>query len=174
MKGRITGAGAVLAIGLALVTVAPASARVKGNESFRGMVVASGESGRRTVVSTLIVFKGVFTGAGRIVEVASRPSDPANVLRDDLVFPEGRMHLVSTAKSFKPSVNPKTCAVRVRSRQTGRIEGGTGKFRHAAGSFVGTLDGRGVAARKPDGTCSQQGALLLEIALVAARGTLSF
>jgi hypothetical protein len=36
MKGHITAAGALLAIGLPLATATPASARVRGNESFRG------------------------------------------------------------------------------------------------------------------------------------------
>jgi hypothetical protein len=81
------------------------------------------------------------------------------------------MHLVITNKSFTPSVNPQTCAVKVRIRQTQRIQGGTGAFRHAAGSFAGTLRGRGVAARNPDGTCSEQMAQLLEVAVFSMRGT---
>jgi hypothetical protein len=174
MRWQIAGTGAVLAIALTLAPAAPASARTKGHESYRGVIVASGESGTRSVVGTLIAFKGVFTGAGRLVEVASRPSDPANVLRDDLIFPGGKMHLVSTVKSFKTSVDPRTCAARIRVRQTGRIRGGTGKFRHASGRFVGRLEGWGVTPRNPDGTCSQQGESILEVAIVSGRGTLSF
>lgn len=84
------------------------------------------------------------------------------------------MHLISTVKSVKPLVDPKTCAARTRVRQAARIRGGTGKFRHAAGRFVGSLDGWGVASRNPDGTCSQQGEPILEVAIVSGRGTLSF
>ena len=164
----------VLAGGLTLATsVSPAAPRVSGKESFRGVLVASGESGARTVISSLIVFKGVFTGAGTIVEVPNRPGDSDNVSRDDLVFPQGKMHLVSTNKSFKVTVNPKTCAVKVRIRQTGKITGGTGKFRHARGTGTGGVRGRGVAPRNPDGSCSQQGALILEVDLVFSHGTLS-
>jgi len=176
MKRQIAGAlGLVLAVGLTLAaSVAPAASRATGKESFSGVIVASGESGTRTVVTSLIALEGVFTGAGRIVEVPNHPGDPANVSRDDLVFPTGKMHLISTNKSFTVSVNPKTCAVRVLIRQTGRIRGGTGKFRHASGTGVGSVRGRGVAFRDPDGTCKQQGALLLEVDLVFSHGTLSF
>ena len=169
-----TAVGTLLAIGLTLAaTVAPATARTTGKQSFRGVIVASGESGTRTVVSTVIVARGVFTGDGRVVEVANRPGDPDNVSRDNLVFPRGTMRLVTSNKSFKASVNPQTCANKVRIRQTQRIQGGTGAFRHAAGSFTGTLRGRGVTARNPDGTCSQQMAQLLEVAVFSMRGTLS-
>jgi hypothetical protein len=139
MRGAVTAALATLvAIGLTLVAiVAPAGARTTGKQSFRGVIVASGESGTRTVVSTLIVARGVLTADGRVVEVANRPGDPDNVSRDDLVFPQGRMHLVTTNKSFTPSVNPQTCANKVRIRQTQRILGGTGAFRQATGSFAG-------------------------------------
>ena len=174
MRWQITGSAAIVAIALTLTSVAPASGQTKGHESYRGVIVASSESGTRTVVGTLIAFKGVFRSVGRLVEVASRASDPANVLRDDLIFPGGKMHLVSTVKSFKTLVDPKTCAARIRVRQTGRIRGGTGKFRHAAGRFVGSLDGWGVTSRNPHGTCSQQGESILEVALVSGRGTLSF
>jgi hypothetical protein len=175
MRREVTAAlGTLLAIALTLVaTGAPAAARATGKQSFRGVIVASGESGTRTVVGTLIVARGVFAGDGRVVEVPNRPGDPDNVSRDNLVFGRGTMHLVTTNKSFTPSVNPQTCANRVRIRQTQKIQGGTGAFRHATGSFTGTLRGRGVAARNPDGTCSQQMAQLLEVAIFSMRGTLS-
>jgi hypothetical protein len=175
MRRQVTAAlGALVAIGLTLAaTVAAAPARTTGKESFRGVIVASGESGRRTVVSTVIVARGVFTGDGRVVEVPNRPGDPDNVSRDNLVFPQGTMHLVTTNKSITPSVNSQTCAVKVLIRQTQSIRGGTGAFRHAAGSFAGTLRGRGVAARNPDGSCSQQMAQLIEVAVFSMRGTLS-
>ena len=80
MRRHVTAIGPLLAIGLTLiVTVTPVTARTTGNQSFRGVIVASGESGTRSVVSTLIVATGVFTGGGRIVEVANRPGDPDNL-----------------------------------------------------------------------------------------------
>jgi len=165
---------ALLAIGLTLTAaVAPAAARPAGKQSFRGVIVASGESGTRTVVSTLVAAKGVVSGAGRLVEVANRPGDPDNVSRDDLIFRRGRMHLVTTTRSFIPSIDRQTCVVRVRIRQTQKIRGGTGAFRQAAGSFAGTIRGRGVAARDADGTCSQKLPALLEVDVFALHGTLS-
>jgi hypothetical protein len=47
------------------------------------------------VASSIIVFRGVFNGVGRIVEVPNRPGDPDTVSRDNLVFPGGTMHLRS-------------------------------------------------------------------------------
>src|SRR4051794_1022222 len=87
--------GTVVVVGLTLAAlVAPAAARTTGRESFRGIIVVSGESGTRTVVSTMFFAGGVFDGVGRVVEVQNSPGDPDNVVRDDLVFPQGRMHLV--------------------------------------------------------------------------------
>ena len=167
--------GTMLAIGvMSAISAAPAAARTTGKESFRGVLLASGESGTRVVFSTLLTAEGVFNGAGQIVEVANRPGDPDTVSRDDLVFRGGKMHLINTNKSFSASIKPATCAARITIRQTAVIRGGTGRFRHAAGRFVGAVHGRGVAPRNPDGTCSQQGALLLEIDAVSGKGTLSF
>jgi hypothetical protein len=167
--------GTALAVGLTLVAaVAPATAKTTGRESIRGVIVASGESGMRTVVSSLIVAQGRFTGSGRDVEVANRPGDPQNVTRDDLVFRGGRMHLRGTNKPPKISVNPQTCAIKVRANQTAKVQGGTGRFRHASGTFAGTLRAWGVGGRNPDGTCSQQADLLLETDVFSMRGTLSF
>jgi hypothetical protein len=167
--------GTMLAIGVtSAIAVPPVAARATGKESFRGILLASGESGTRVVFSTFLTAEGVFNGSGRIVEVANRPGDPDTVSRDDLVFPGGKMHLISTNKSSSVSVKPATCAVRIRIRQTAEVRGGTGRFRHAAGRFVGGVQARGVAPRNPDGTCSQQGALLLEVDAVSGRGTISF
>jgi hypothetical protein len=175
MRRELTAAlGILLASGLTLAaTVAPAGARTTGKQSFNGVIVASGESGTRTIISTLIVARGVFAGDGRVVEVANRPGDPDNVVRDNLVFPRGTMHLVTTNKSFTPSMNPQNCAAKTRIRQTMKIQGGTGAFSHAAGSFNGTIRGQGVAARNPDGTCSQQMDLLLEVSEFSMHGTLT-
>ena len=167
--------GTALGLGLALApSIAPAATRASGAETFNGVLVVSGESGGRSVVTSLIVGKGVFTGSGRIVEVPNRPSDPDSVSRDDLVFPGGKLHVVSTSKAPNMSLDPQTCALTFRIPQTAKIDGGTGRFRHAAGSFVSSVRGRGVAPRSPDGSCAAEGALLLEVDIVAARGTLSF
>jgi hypothetical protein len=54
-----------------------------------------------------------------------------------------------------------------------KIIGGTGRFRRATGTGTGTVRERGVTARKPDGTCSRDAALLVEVDVIASRGTLS-
>jgi hypothetical protein len=165
----------VLAVGLTLVaSVAPAAARTTGRESIRGTIVASAESGTRTVLSSLFVATGAFRGTGRDAEVANRPGDPENVSRDDLVFAGGRIHILNTNQPPTSSVNQQTCAVTARIKQTIKVQGGTGRFRHASGRFAGTLHGWGVAPRNPDGTCSQQAELLLEADVISMRGTLSF
>src|SRR5690348_10257741 len=86
MKRRLT--VALLAIGTAAAvwaTAAPAAA-ASGSESFHGLII-KGRTG--AVITSVVVAKGVFHGVGRIVETPSRPGDPANTNRDDLVFAGG-------------------------------------------------------------------------------------
>jgi hypothetical protein len=167
--------GPVLAIGLTLgASAAPTAARTTGRESIKGTIVATGAGATRTVVSSAIFATGAFTGAGRDVEVASRPGDPQNVSRDDLAFPRATIHIVNTSQPPMGSMNPQTCAGTVRIKQVTKVWGGTASFRHASGTFAGTLRGWGVAPRKPDGTCEQQAELLLEVDVISMRGTLSF
>jgi hypothetical protein len=125
---------AVVAVGpLPAALAGPAGARTTGRESFRGVIVAPSKSGRRTVVSSLLVARGIFTAVGRIVEVPNRPGDPDSVVRDDLVFASGRIDIRSTSGRVSMSLNPQTCAFTVRAQQTVRVQGGTGRFRHASG-----------------------------------------
>jgi hypothetical protein len=171
MRGAL---GVLLAVGMALAVSAPAAAATTGTETFKGVIVTSGVSGERVVVSSVVVAKGVFSGVGRIVEIENLPGDPDNVSRDDLVFAEGSMHLLSTAPDFSFSVNPRSCIVTVTLQQTSTVEGGTGLFADATGSAVATVTGRGLAARNPDGSCSLEQAALHEVDRIAASGTLSF
>ena len=98
MKSQVT--VALLAAGIALAvsaaTAVPAAAATSGSETVNGTLVTSGVSGTRTAISSVAVAMGVFRGVGRIVEIPSLPTDPPNVSRDDLVYPEGTMHLVNT------------------------------------------------------------------------------
>jgi hypothetical protein len=163
-----------LAVGALAVLSVPSAAAPGSKASFNGVLVASGESGSRVVVTSVIVFKGAFKGVGEIVEVENRPGDPENVLRDDLVFAGGAMHLRSvTGGVVSSSMDPSTCIFKGTLKQTGKVQGGTGKFRHTSGSFAGTVRARWVAARNPDGTCSQDKAPLLEVDIVAGHGRLS-
>jgi hypothetical protein len=176
MKRQVT--GALLAAGTALAisaaAAAPAGAATSGSETLKGTIVTSGVSGTRTVISSVVVAKGVFSGVGRIVEVPNLPGDPDNVSRDDLVFPGGSIHLVSTTLDFSFSVNPRSCTFSVMLQQTGTAEGGTGQFAAATGSSTGTVTGRGLAPRNPDGSCSFEQPALHEVDMIAASGTLSF
>src|SRR4051812_11928083 len=176
MRRQVSAASAAaLAVGLTFVaSVAPALARTSGSESIQGTIVASAESGNRTLLSSVFVATGAFTGTGHDVEVANRPGDPQNVTRDDLVFPRGRIHIRVTSRTPTMSANQKTCVGSVRIKQTIKVVGGTGRFRHASGRFAGALHGWGVSPRNPDGTCLQQAELLLEVDVISMRGTLSF
>ena len=167
--------GTVLSIGATAAFLAPpAGARTSGKATFRGQLIAINQNGSRHVVSSIATLRGVFTGIGTIVETPNRPGDPDNVVRDDLVFKGGKMHLRTTNQTPSFSGDPQTCAVKATIKQTARVQGGTGRFRNASGRFTSTVRGWGVAPRNPDGSCSQNAELLLEVDEVSARGTLSF
>jgi len=176
MKRQVT--GALLAAGTALAISAaaalPAAAATSGSETISGTIVTSGVSGTRTVLSSVVVAKGVFTGVGRIVEIPNLPTDPDNVSRDDLVFPGGSMHLVSTTVGASFSLNPHNCLFRLTLQQTGEIAGGTGQFAAATGRSTGTVSGQGLLPRNPDGSCAFTQPALHEEDMIAASGTLSF
>ena len=177
MKSKVTGvllaAGAALAISAA--TAVPAAAATSGSETVTGTLVTSGVSGTRTAISSVLVAKGVFRGVGRLVEIPNLPTDPDNVSRDDLVYPEGTMHLVSTTVGISAfSLNPHNCLFKVTLQQTSEITGGTGLFAHASGDFTGTVSGQGLGARDPDGSCSFTRPSLHEVDMIAFSGTLSF
>ena len=173
------GVGAVIS-GLAIVgvvmfgVVAPVGATASGRERFDGFLLASATAGQRQVRASGVVASGVFNGHGRIVEVDSQPGDPDNVLRDDLVFADGVMHLVSVGLDFSFDVDPRTCSATFLAHQTGTVEGGTRRFAHASGQFTGTVNGHGLVGRLPDGTCDVNQGPLVELDVVAASGTLSF
>jgi hypothetical protein len=153
---------------------APAGARTSGKASFRGQLIAINQNGSRHVVSSIATIKGVFTGIGTVVEIPNRPGDPDNVVRDDLVFKGGKMHLRTTDQTPEFSGDPQTCAVKATIKQTARVQGGTGRFRNASGRFRSMVRAWGVAGRNPDGTCNMDADLLIDADLISATGTLSF
>ena len=164
-----------IALATAAATAAPAGAANSGNQKFKGAIVTSGVSGTRTVITTVVIAKGAFSGVGRVVEVENQPGDDDRVTRDDLVFARGSMHLKSTALGDpRPSVNPRSCVATITIQQTGKIVGGTGKFTAAKGTFTATVTARAVLARDPDGSCSLEHDPLHEVDLITATGTLSF
>jgi hypothetical protein len=158
---------------LLLLGAAPASAATSGRGTFDGVLIVDGSSGARVVQASVIVMRGVFNGVGRIVEVDNLPTDPDAVSRDDLVFPDGVIHIVNTTLDFSFTLNPRSCFMTAKLKQVTTIEGGTGRFASATGSFTGGVTGWGIARRNPDGSCDQQ-VLLLELDRVSGSGTLSF
>lgn len=152
----------------------PAAARTTGKESFRGQIIAPAKSGTRHVVSSIIALKGVFTGVGKIVEVPNHSGDPANVSRDNLVFQTGTLHIRSTSRAPRISLDQRTCAVTALIKQTTKVQSGTRGFRHASGTFASTVRAWGVAARNPDGSCNPQADPLLDADAVSGQGTFSF
>ena len=165
---------AALAIGAVLAGSAPAAARTSGAETFSGFIVASNASGTREVLRSAVVAKGVFSGIGRVVEIPSLPNDPENVSRDELVFAGGAMHLVTTNLDSTFSIEPRTCIGTFKVKQTQTIEGGTGRFSQASGAFAGTLTGRGLASRNPDGSCNADQGPSVELDTFTTSGSLTF
>jgi hypothetical protein len=131
-------------------------------------------SGTRTVITSVVIAKGAFSGTGRIIEVPNLPGDPDNVSRDDLVFAGGSMHLVGTNLDVSLSVNPRSWVATATIAQAGEIAGGTGQFANATGSGTGTVTGPAVLARNPDGSCNFDHVPLHERDMFTSTGTLSF
>jgi len=166
-------AGGII-VAASATTAAPAAASTSGSETFNGTIVTSGVSGTRTVITSVIIAKGAFSGVGRIVEVPNLPTDPDEVSRDDLIFASGTMHLVSTSVDSSVYGNPRSCVVTVTIYQTGQIVDGTGQFADATGSGTGTVTARAVLARNPDGSCNFEHVPLHEVDMVTSAITLSF
>jgi hypothetical protein len=176
MKRQVTGAllAAAAALAISATAALPAAAATSGSETLSGTLVTSGVSGTRTVISSVVVAKGVFTGVGQIVEVPSLPTDPPNSSRDDLVFPEGTIHLLSITVGASFTLDPHSCLFRLTVRQTGEITGGTGQFADATSSSTGTVSGQGLLPRNPDRSCSTTQTPRHEVDMIASSGTLSF
>ena len=173
MSGRIRGALAIATVTAAVISTGVAGTPAygaAGPETFHGFLVKTNGH----VDLTRIAAHGVFDGVGRIVEQGARPGDADNVSRDNLVFRNGTMHLVSTNHRFIVHVNRKTCRLSAFIRQTNRVTGGTGMFRHASGRFRGTVHAFGVFPRRADGSCRQNGELRHDLDLVSGRGRLTF
>jgi hypothetical protein len=170
--------GVLLAAGIALAisaaTALPATAATSGSETFSGTIVISGVSGTRTVINSVVVAKGVFSGVGQVVEIPGLPGDPDNVSRDDLVFAEGTMHLVSTTVNFTLTRLTPGCLANATLQQTAVIQGGTGQFAAATGQFDATVSGPALLARNPDGSCAFDKPSLHEEDMFTDSGTLSF
>jgi hypothetical protein len=154
---------------------APGVVGTSGIERFDGGLVVSNPSGKRTVAGSVVAMNGVFTGVGRIVERPNRAGDSARVSRDDLVFAVGTLHIVNVDRGqVSLSVNRRTCTATFKTQKTTTVDGGTGRFTGATGTFVGGVSGSGVARRNADGSCDQRHAPLVEVDTVTGAGTLTF
>ena len=165
--------GVMLAVGILAAFASGAKATTSGNETVNVTIIVRTVAGERTVLASVVRARGAFDGVGRIVEVASQPGDPDNVLRDDLVFASGSMHLVSTIVGGSQSLDPRSCRLTSTIQQTGEVVGGTGEFAAASGSFAGDLSSQVVLARNPDGSCSEDTSVI-EIDQITSDGTLTF
>jgi hypothetical protein len=167
-------AALVIALAVIAMSAAQAAARVSGRESARGQIIAVARNGHRTVASSIIVLRGVFNGVGKIVEVPNRPGDPDNASRDNLVFAEGTLRIISFDKGQPQiSLNSQTCVASVRIKQTTKITGGTRRFRHASGTFTSLVHAYTALARNPDGSCNTQADALLDGDALSGHGTMS-
>ena len=156
----------------------PAAAATSGTETLSGTIVFAAVPGTntRTVISSVVLARGVFRGVGRVVEIV--PPDPATgVSQDDLVFRGGTMHVVSRAGTLLSfSVNPHSCLFTGTQQFAWDVTGGTGQFDDATGSFTGTVSAVALLARNPDGSCSLTPLPFPrhEVDKFAESGTLSF
>jgi hypothetical protein len=112
--------------------------------------------------------------AGRRCAASARCTSSAHTSRDDLVYPEGTMHLVNTAVGFSSTLNPHSCLFRATIQENSQITGGIGLFAHASGTFTGTISPQGLFPRNPDGSCATGQPSLHEVDTVTFSGTLSF
>jgi len=160
MGRQMSGAvGAFVVAAVALAVSAPASAEGPGSETITGVIVAKTAADVRTVVGSVVIARGLFDGSGK---------------RDDLVFRDGALHLVSTGVSFELTIDPRSCVASVVVGSTAVVDGGTGRFSNASGTFVGALRGHALAVRNPDGTCSAEQPPRVEVDKFTEEGTLSF
>jgi hypothetical protein len=167
-------AAAFLAAVIAFASSAPAMATTSGSQTFDGVIVVSGASGTREVVSSVIIAKGVFRGIGHVVEIPDLPGDPDNVLRDHLVFAAGSIEIRSVAGDLSLSLNPLSCIYSASVPGTGTVVGGTNLFAAASGTYTSTVTAWGLARRDVDGNCSFDLQPLYEVDRVATNGSLSF
>src|SRR4051794_20540631 len=164
----------ILLAGATALSGASAARAASGPQTFRGTVVTDAAGGERHIVKSIVVAHGAFSGVGTIVEVANQPGDGEDIFRDDLVFPQGTLHLVTTNLDSAFNFIPQSCRFTVSVQQTGVIAGGTGLFTGASGSGAGGVVARGSAPRAVDGNCDPLAPTLHEVDRISSTGSLSY
>jgi hypothetical protein len=164
----------VLLAGATAFSAPSAAGAVSGPETFNGTIVTDAAGGDRHIVKSIMVAHGAFNGVGAIVEVPNQPGDGEDIFRDDLVFPQGTLHLVTINLGFTFNFIPQSCRFTASVQQTGEIAGGTGLFASASGTGVGGVVAHGTAARAADGSCDLQEPTPHEVDRISAKGTLSY
>jgi hypothetical protein len=170
MKRQLTGTLLATGTAMALRAAAAPAAAAGGSQSFHGIII-KGRTG--AVTTSAVVAKGVFHGTGWIVETPSRPGGPGNMNRDDLVFADGRLHIISTILAAPFALSPHSCLLTGTVQQTGKMAGGTGQFA-AAGRYTATVTARVLLAHNRHGSCSFCQVARHEVDKIAASGTCHF
>ena len=111
------------------------------------------------------------TGALPVVYSGGQVPD---IFRDDVVFPQGTLHLVTTNLDFAFNVIPSSCRFTASVQQTTEIAGGTGLFADASGSGAGGVVAHGTATQAADGACDLLAPTPHEVDRISSTGTLSY
>ena len=164
----------VLLTAAAALSAPAAAGAASGPQTFTGTIIADAAGGDRHIVKSIVIAHGAFNGVGAIVEVPNQPGDGEDIFRDDLVFPQGTLHLVTTNLGFAFNVIPQSCRFTASVQQTGEITGGTGLFEQASGTGAGGVVGHATAARAADGSCDLLAPTLHEVDRISSTGTLSY
>jgi hypothetical protein len=165
---------AILLAGATALSAASAAGAASGPQTFNGTLVTDAAGGERHIVTSTVVAHGAFDGVGTIVEVPNQPGDGEDIVRDDLVFAQGALHLVTSNLGFTFNAIPQSCRFTATVEQTGEIVGGTGLFTEASGSGAGGVVARGTAARAADRSCDPFAPTPHEVDRLSSTGTLAY
>jgi len=164
----------VLLAGATALAAPSAAGAASGPQTFTGTIITDAAGGERHIVKSIVIAHGAFNGVGTIVEVPNQPGDGEDIFRDDLVFRQGTLHLVTTNLAFAFDFIPQSCRFTTSVQQTGEIAGGTGLFTNASGSGAGGVVAHGTAARAPDGSCDPLMPTPHEVDRISSTGSLSY
>src|SRR3954451_12215097 len=108
----------VLLAGAAALSAPGSAGAASGPQTFTGTIITDAAGGERHMVKSIVVAHGAFNGIGTIVEVPNQPGDGEDIFRDDLVFPQGTLHLVTTNLDSAFKLIPQSCRFTASVQQT--------------------------------------------------------